>query len=261
MYEDKVLDLVSKTIPVYHRQPRIKTPTRAPAGHFDCEPGCANAPMSRGRRYITARVVDFERDEETQFQFLYSPSDVQFAEGRTELALRLYRGTHGQWTYYPGEDWNDQTLQIRGWWENGEFNHKSGPVRMGDMFDMTEVDDGDDMWWPEVGIQTFKPTFNGAYYDIPNVEHTILMSKADMLKTLAIHPSSSRSAIMPEAGWKLHGKKKKVKKRRLPDANDFAVEVLDAEVVRVEMQRAAERIRTTNQIRNDTRWRPVRNTA
>lgn len=204
MYEDKVLDLVSRTIPVYHRQKKGEIDTVRPEGHFACE-GCDRGPMSVGRRYTTAVAVDFDGDGQS-WQFLFSRDDMPYAEMRNHLYGELRMSVHNGWTYIDGETWNEQELYIRGYWDEETFIHKTGIVRMRDVLPMVMArdDDGDD-WWPEMAIQTIRPPANGAYFDIPHANLIGKMGKEEARKYMVIHRSSTLAKARREAGWTLHG--------------------------------------------------------
>jgi len=204
VYEDNVLDLVAQTIPVYHRQKKGDKQARQPVGHFGCT-GCGSRPMSPARTYVTARITDMDLGENDPFQFIYSPQDAPYTEERTVLASRLRRSGHNKWVYFEGEAWNEQIVYVRGYWENGEFNHKSGPIVMGEHMPIHEQDDDDDTWWPEAAIQTFRPEAAGAYFDMEDVRQLTPMNPEQSRAYLKISALSSLNTPLTRAGWTLHG--------------------------------------------------------
>lgn len=218
MYEDKVLDMVSQTIPVYHRQKKGDAQKKRPQGHFACT-DCAVRPMSPTRKYITAQVVNFENPHPRPFQFIYSPHDAPYAEGRTALMLRMTRATHAGWVYYSGDEWNDQEIFIRGYWEDGKFMHRNEGIRMGDVAPIDMVDEHDEdggPWWPEASMQMWRPPGNGAYFDLPDAGELMRVKKDDQRDHMAISLKSGLAAPTARAGWVLHdGPDPKPKKKKM----------------------------------------------
>ncbi len=228
MYEDKVLDMVSQTIPVYRRQEGGKQMATQPTGHFTCR-RCPTRPMSPTRRYVTARVVNFE-DNDNVFQFIYSPHDAPYMENRTLLQAKLAAAKSNNWTYTNGEEWNDSIIQVRGYWVDEEFQHVTGAIRLGDYIEVHEMEDPDDggMFWPEMAINTWMPRSNGAYYGIPDIGELVRMGKDQLHASMTIAKASPMAKMRLNAGWTLHDPSTRRTKKKKTTAH----EVVDAETAR-----------------------------
>jgi hypothetical protein len=170
MYEEKDIELISGSIPVWQRiNNETENPFKIQKGHFYCpDQDCGFVKsLPGGRRYKTCRVVNFEHSRDSIFNFLIAPGDSFYVEvSRGSLPARIRDLGDMGWAYWGGEDIKDQQLYVRGYWDKKlKFIHFNGKIRLGDHFDVMRIEDeeGND-YLPEVGIQIHAPAYAGAYF-------------------------------------------------------------------------------------------------
>ena len=71
MYEEKDIELVAASIPVFRKNVDVMKPAEIDPGHFACQDWCSGRVMSAAKKYRVGRVVDFERSRHSLFDFLY----------------------------------------------------------------------------------------------------------------------------------------------------------------------------------------------
>ncbi len=237
MYDERMLELVAQSIDVFERQ-ELNTPTPTPKrGHFACH-GCDSPPMSPNRQYVTALVIDFERNNDVAFAFVYCTNDIAYRQAQERHLQHMAVPRNANWVYLTSDLLEDELLvHVRGYWDaNDSFVHKTQKIDLSErvnidtiMFDGVEHP-------AEFGISLWKTNILGSYYDFTNLTHYSRWTPAEKLDNTFVAEQADHMFPLGAERWKKR-KVRTIKKRnttyaRAAIANEFVQEIIHRDLDR-----------------------------
>jgi len=234
VYDEKMLEIVAQSMDVFERQTPAATPQTPRRGHFECD-GCDSPPMSPNRHYVTALVVDFERNNEVMFPFIYCTNDIAYREATLRHLQHMGAPRNGNWVYLTSDLLEDTfPIHIRGYWElDGTFIHKTQVIDLSERIEIDTIMFDGEEHPAEFGISLWKTGIVGSYYDNAELSRYSRWTPAEKLENTIIASQADHMFPLQAERWKK--RKVKVKAKRWPKyarttiTDEFVQEVINRE--------------------------------